>query len=112
LALHHDLLDQAAHLATQEIKKPKQASLRRSVSAAYYALFHLLIDEGARRLSPTRPDGLRVLVRRAYGHGEMRNVCRRFVDGQRAALMHRNPGQPPRQRANCWPSLSNLRCSQ
>lgn len=40
-----DLLTQAYHLANKERKNPKQASLRRAVSTAYYALFHLLIDE-------------------------------------------------------------------
>ena len=49
MTLHHDLLDQASHLATRETKKPKQASLRRAVSAAYYALFHLLVADGAKR---------------------------------------------------------------
>jgi uncharacterized protein (UPF0332 family) len=40
-----DLLEQALHLAKREKKKPRQASLRRAVSTAYYALFHLLIHE-------------------------------------------------------------------
>jgi hypothetical protein len=82
LALHHDLLEQAAHLAARESKKPKQASLRRAVSAAYYALFHLLIADGARLLSPTNPAGLRVLIQRAFNHGDMNAVCRDFVKGK------------------------------
>jgi uncharacterized protein (UPF0332 family) len=40
VALHDDLLAQAEHLARVDKKKPKQANLRRAVSAAYYALFH------------------------------------------------------------------------
>jgi uncharacterized protein (UPF0332 family) len=40
-----DLLQQAYHLARKERLNPRQASLRRAVSTAYYALFHLLIDE-------------------------------------------------------------------
>ena len=28
--------------------KPKQASLRRALSTAYYALFHLLVDEATK----------------------------------------------------------------
>lgn len=35
------------HLANRERTRPKQASLRRAVSTAYYALFHLLIAEAA-----------------------------------------------------------------
>jgi len=45
MSLAEDLLEQADHLARREKKRPKQASLRRAVSAAYYALFHLLISE-------------------------------------------------------------------
>jgi len=40
-----DLLEQAKHLANREPKRPEQASLRRAVSTAYYALFHLLVSE-------------------------------------------------------------------
>jgi hypothetical protein len=95
LTLHHDLLEQAAHLATRETKKPRQASLRRAVSAAYYALFHLLIADGARHLSPTKPIGLRQLIQRAFNHGEMRGVCKGFVDGHNATVKKSQPGQPP-----------------
>ena len=42
MSLATDLLEQADHLARRERKRPKQASLRRAVSAAYYGLFHLL----------------------------------------------------------------------
>ncbi len=86
MALHHDLLEQASHLAKRERKKPKQASLRRAVSAAYYALFHLLVSEGARLLSPADPAGLKIAVGCAFDHGQMREVCSGFVRG--------NAGQP------------------
>jgi hypothetical protein len=81
LALHHDLLEQASHLARRERKKPKQASLRRAVSAAYYALFHLLVAEAARLVSPARPAGLKILIGRAFDHAQMRHVCSGFVLG-------------------------------
>ena len=45
MALAEDLLKQAFLLVHREPKNPRQASLRRSVSTAYYALFHLLIQE-------------------------------------------------------------------
>lgn len=48
MSLAADLLDQADQLAKLGPKYPKQANLRRAVSAAYYALFHLLVDEAAR----------------------------------------------------------------
>jgi uncharacterized protein (UPF0332 family) len=85
LAFHHDLLEQAEHLAAREPKRPKQASLRRAVSAAYYALFHLLVADGARFLSPTQPRGLTLRIRRAFNHGDMRNVCKGFVKANVAA---------------------------
>src|ERR1035438_5650076 len=45
MAFAEDLLEQAYHLARRERTKPRQASLRRAISTAYYALFHLLIRE-------------------------------------------------------------------
>jgi hypothetical protein len=39
------LLEQARHLAHRERKRPRQASLMRAVSTAYYAFFRLLISE-------------------------------------------------------------------
>jgi hypothetical protein len=76
-----DLLEQAEHLAKRELKKPKQASLRRSVSAAYYALFHLLVCDAAKRFSPQNPNGLQQLWQRAFGHGEMKEICSKFASG-------------------------------
>ena len=67
-----DLLDQAYHLATRERKHPKQASLRRAVSNAYYALFHLLIDETVGNWSVERQ---RSILARTFDHGKMKNVC-------------------------------------
>ncbi len=77
--LHNDLLEQAAHLAIREPGRPKQASLRRAVSAAYYALFHLLAHESARIMAPRLPAGLRPQVQRAFDHGHMNKVCKQFV---------------------------------
>ena len=50
MTLYKDLLAQAEHLATKEHRRPSQASLRRSISASYYALFHRLVDEATRML--------------------------------------------------------------
>ena len=36
-----ELLEQAHHLANRERKRPRQASLRRAVSSAYYARFSI-----------------------------------------------------------------------
>jgi uncharacterized protein (UPF0332 family) len=68
----NDLLEQARHLANREPKRPKQASLRRAVSAAYYALFHLLATETAKnwKRAAERPTLARML-----DHGPMGKVC-------------------------------------
>jgi hypothetical protein len=43
-----DLLAQARVLARREPRRPKQASLRRSISASYYAPFHFLGEEATK----------------------------------------------------------------
>lgn len=89
MTLHADLLEQARHLASREPRKPRQASLRRAVSAAYYALFHFLTDEATLRLVPTRPAGLRQQVRRAFQHADIRMACQLFSSG--SVMDDRNP---------------------
>ncbi|HMC10508.1 MAG TPA: hypothetical protein VKH44_04430 [Pirellulaceae bacterium] len=77
MSIAEDLLEQAEHLASRERKRPKQASLRRAVSAAYYALFHLLVDEAASTLVTDR--NLRLLVARAFEHGHMKHAASSFA---------------------------------
>jgi len=72
MAFHDDLLEQAHHLANREPKRPKQASLRRAVSSAYYALFHLLAWEVSRNWK--RP-AERVTLARMLDHSPMKKVC-------------------------------------
>jgi len=45
MAFADDLLRDAYHLAGRGGKNPKQSSLRRAISTAYYALFHLLVAD-------------------------------------------------------------------
>jgi hypothetical protein len=79
VSLADDLLEQAEHLARRDPTRPKQASLRRAISSAYYALFHLLIREATNaHVSDAR---LRELVPRAFDHGEMKQACRPFAAG-------------------------------
>jgi hypothetical protein len=78
LAIPQDLLAQAKHLANREPKRPRQASLRRAVSAAYYALYHLLAEAGAQTLAPPNPPQLRSRIRRAFSHADMKRVCSSF----------------------------------
>jgi uncharacterized protein (UPF0332 family) len=76
MAFHDDLLKQATHLAQKEKRNPTQASLRRAVSAAYYALFHLLISESVANWS--QPD-LRGALSRAFDHQLMKAASNRLV---------------------------------
>ena len=81
MSLSLDLLEQAKHLAKKEPKRPKQASLRRAVSTAYYALFHFLIDKACSLIvSGTGADreAQRRSVARGFIHGNMKSVSEAF----------------------------------
>ena len=86
MAFADDLLEQAYHLANREPGEPKQASLRRAVSTAYYALFHLLIDEAVGNWGIERQ---RSILARTFDHGKMKNVCEEHVKNFLSS------GQPP-----------------
>jgi uncharacterized protein (UPF0332 family) len=66
MAFHHDLLEVARDLLEKEY--PTQATLHRSVSTAYYALFHLLIHEACSNW--VRPEHRNNLAR-AFEHKQM-----------------------------------------
>ncbi|HTX37316.1 MAG TPA: hypothetical protein VME43_19950, partial [Bryobacteraceae bacterium] len=73
---HDDLLAQAGHLAQLDRTRPKQVNLRRAISAAYYAMFHLLISSAVNnwRIERQRAD-----LGRAFQHGTMKGACRSMV---------------------------------
>jgi hypothetical protein len=68
MAFPDDLLELAQDLAKLRPESPRQASLRRAVSTAYYALFHLLISEATANWA--RPE-LRAILGRCFDHGTM-----------------------------------------
>jgi uncharacterized protein (UPF0332 family) len=76
MSFAQDLLEQAEHLVNRDGAIPKQASLRRAVSTAYYALFHLLIDEAVGNWSVARHRGR---LARTFDHGSMKRVCDDYV---------------------------------
>jgi uncharacterized protein (UPF0332 family) len=78
VSLAEDLVAQSRHLAELDHGRPKQANLRRAISAAYYGLFHLLIAEAVHRMVSDRPKGLQDRASRAFSHSEMRRVCELF----------------------------------
>jgi hypothetical protein len=73
MAFPDDLLELARHLADLHTESPHQASLRRAVSTAYYALFHLLISEAT--VNWARPE-LRAKLGRCFDHGPMKNASK------------------------------------
>jgi uncharacterized protein (UPF0332 family) len=76
-----DLIAQARMLALSEPRRPKQATLRRAVSTAYYGLFHFLIEESTGLLCGVGPQdaAYRQLAARSFIHGKMKLVCAEFV---------------------------------
>lgn len=55
---------------------PRQACYRRAVSTAYYALFHLLVEEAS--LNWGRPE-LRTELGRVFEHGKMRSASSKLI---------------------------------
>jgi uncharacterized protein (UPF0332 family) len=71
------LIEQAWLLVRHDRKRPRQANLRRAVSAAYYAVFHMLSTEIALLLAPGMGRAqLRARAGRILEHGELKNVCK------------------------------------
>ena len=81
--MHNDLLRQARDLAILDAKKPKQANLRRAVSAAYYGLFHYLVDQSCRLVIGTQhaQSPYRQILGRAFQHAAMKEACKSFSGG-------------------------------
>jgi uncharacterized protein (UPF0332 family) len=77
VAYHDELLRQAKELVHKDQSNPTQADLRRSVSSAYYALFHLLIFEACLNWSNeiSRPG-----LARMFDHGVMKKVSKKVTD--------------------------------
>jgi hypothetical protein len=99
---YRDLLAQARHLATKDVGTPEQASLRRAVSTAYYALFHLLVSEASALLA-SGDRRLQEFIARAFEHGDMYKACLTFASGgQMPALVNAHYGsvvRPPELKA-------------
>ncbi len=79
--LSTDLLKQAKDLARRDPKRPKDASIRRAISTAYYSFFHFLLDEATGILVGEGPndEALRHLLSRCFVHGHMASACTKIV---------------------------------
>jgi uncharacterized protein (UPF0332 family) len=78
MAFADQLLEQAYHLLNKDGDHPNQASLRRAVSTAYYALFHLLIDEAVGNWGFAHQ---RSRIARTFTHKGMKKVCEEHIKG-------------------------------
>jgi uncharacterized protein (UPF0332 family) len=76
LGIAEDLLRQANHLATYEGADPTQAALRRAISTAYYALFHLLVEDASQRWQGSSEAATG--FQRSFNHGVMKNSSTLF----------------------------------
>jgi uncharacterized protein (UPF0332 family) len=83
-----DLLELAQHLASLNEASFGQAGLRRAVSTAYYALFHLLISEAT--LNWGRVE-LRPVLGRVFEHGNMKSASEKIVSDFNAELKKNPP---------------------
>ena len=99
MSLATDLLDQASILSGLDPMEPKQASLRRAISAAYYSLFHLLIDDGARRI--TANPSLQPYVARSFQHTAVKDAANKVI----AQSMKTPPWPAPLFTASIEPEL-------
>lgn len=83
MSIHRDLYQQARRLARLDPMRPRQANLRRAVSAAYYSLFHYLVDQAGRAAIGTQQaqSPYRRVIARGFEHGGMKSACRSFAGG-------------------------------
>ncbi len=70
------LLELAKTLTDLEVKRPRQATLRRATSTAYYSVFHLLVCEYASLFSDD--DTVRAAIGRTVNHKDITEVARDF----------------------------------
>jgi hypothetical protein len=92
MAFPDELLQLARHL--RDIQPADQATLRRAVSTAYYAIFHLLISEATANWAP--PEPIAVLAR-SFDHGPMKTASEARVAQINAALKENSSVGPRRE---------------
>lgn len=86
MSLADDLLGVAREMAESTNPVWQQARLRRAASTAYYALFHLLVEEAAARF--VDDPKIRTLVARGFSHTDLMKVATTFESGAGALPKH------------------------
>ncbi|MGP0074165.1 MAG: hypothetical protein ACLPWF_19810 [Bryobacteraceae bacterium] len=80
MGIANDLLAIADRLAQPMAGEPQQASFRRAISTAYYALFHLLIQEAVQSWNGS--SSARSGLERRFEHRTMKEVSNSIVRGK------------------------------
>jgi hypothetical protein len=84
---HEDLLDHALDLVTMSRGPANPANFRRAISAAYYAVFHLFIDEACQfaasgeGFADLQRMAFLTQLRRAFDHATIRKLMARVGSG-------------------------------
>ena len=86
MSMADDFLALAKKLVQYKKSDVLQARLRRSISTAYYAIFHLLLEHGSAKL--VADPQVRLLVGRAFTHTEMSRTAKSFQSGENALPSH------------------------
>jgi len=72
VGLADELLEDAHHLADKGVADQRQSHMRRAISTAYYAVFHLFVEDFVEHWE--FPDQ-RARLGRMFNHGPMRNAA-------------------------------------
>jgi len=88
-----EFLTLAVNLAKPGPTDPEQACLRRSVSTAYYSLFHLLVQEAAQSWNGSAE--VQIGLERAFEHKRMRDVSKAIWTGPWKGWSTPSPPVPP-----------------
>lgn len=76
MSLHDDLVSCAKYLLRHNSGKPSEADIRRSISTAYYALFHRLIEAVVTKV--VSAPAQQAVFARMFDHGWMKALCQRI----------------------------------
>jgi hypothetical protein len=93
MAYPDDLLQFAQEIASLHSDEAHQPSLRRALSTAYYALFHLLISDA---ISNCTDPQFRATLARAFDHGPMKQASEKKLSELNDFFDQRPPEGPER----------------
>jgi hypothetical protein len=92
MAIAEDLLALADRLSHPARDEPEQASFRRAVSTAYYALFHLLVQEAVQSWNGST--SARSGLERRFEHRTMKDVSNSILRGHWRGWSRPSPAVP------------------